>query len=1267
MRKYPVRTHGIRALLLRILTALAVCVVLFSPIFAVPVSSQSDTIRFENISTEQGLSQSTVNAIIQDRQGFLWFATEGGLNQYDGYQFTVYHHDPDNPSSLSDNLVFSVYEDRDGMLWLGTSAGLDRLDRSSGKFIHYQMDLIGSNSLNFVAVSAITQDHLGTLWVGTEGGGLKALNLTTNQVTEYKHDPGNPQSLSNDYIFSIYVSRGGELWIGTEAGLDQFDAATGFFNHYLTGLLGSQKLDDVPVQAIYEDGQGVMWIGTRKGLVELDRAANRYTLYEHDPNIPESLSSDSIWSLFEDSLGNLWIGTRSGLNQFDKVQHSFIHHTHDPNILYSLSSDYIRAIFEDRSGVLWIGTSDGGLNKFARATHKFDLYTYSPGLPNNLSDNNIWAVYEDQSKNLWIGTFFSGLNILDLNSGKVTIYRNDPSDPTSLSNDEIRAILQDRGGTIWIGTENGGLNQFVPGTGTFLHYRHNPDNPGSLDSDNVFSIYEDHQGRLWIGTDNGGLNLLDRGTGTFTHYQHDDSSPMSLSDNNVRAIYQDHTGALWIGTFGGLNLLNNDGNQFTVYRHDPDDPSSLSHDMVNCIFEDQRETLWIGTFGGGLDRFDRGTHSFTHYTTQNGLPGDMIYGILEDMDGFLWLSTNKGLSKFNPAEGSFRNYDISDGLQGNQFNPGAYFQGQDGQLLFGGTKGLNAFFPQQVKDNPIPPPVVITAFMKYNQTVQTNLSSNEAIQLSYRDDFISFEFAALDYNAPEKNQYAYQLAGIDNDWVYAGTRRYASYANLRGGDYIFQVKAANNDGIWNEQPVTLHIHITPPFWQTWWFLGIIGLLVVSGSLGGYRLRVSSIENRNRELEMQIAEHTRELEQRRKVAESLREIVNKINSNASVDEVLDFIVAQADVLSDTNSVALWLLQSERGPFQVHSIRGKFPQAMLELKMDIDEGMLGLAVKQRRNIYFQDMSQVQYASGPSGIDDKHPVYMTEPNRGTLSRVLEAFKAIMVVPLLTQNGTYGALEFFYPTPREFTQEEITLASAFADQASLAIENAMLRVQSAQAAILSERTRLARELHDSVTQLLYSVTLYAEAAAELLANGEIQTASEHLHELRDTAQEALREMRLLIFELHRPALTQGGLTAALQARLDAVERRGGIHAELVVEGSEQISRQIQVELYSIAHEALNNALKHAHANSVILHLRFGDNEAEMEISDDGVGFESAADEMGGFGIPGMKERSQKIGGNLQIVSAPGKGTRVRVSVPLNPTSHPNQIETGQFPEKIG
>jgi signal transduction histidine kinase len=812
-----------------------------------------------------------------------------------------------------------------------------------------------------------------------------------------------------------------------------------------------------------------------------------------------------------------------------------------------------------------------------------------------------------------------------------------------LSDNEIRTILEDRNSTLWIGTERGGLNRFVSGTETFVHYQHNAANPSSLSDDSVFSIFEDHLGRLWIGTANGGLNRLDQASGTFTRYQHDANDPLSLSDNNVRAIYEDRTGVLWIGTLGGgINLWGDSANHFTIYRHDPNNPSSLSNDMVTCFLEAQEGTIWIGTFGGGLNRFDRSTQSFTHYTEKDGLPDDTVYGILEDADGSLWLSTNKGLSKFDPRARTFRNYDISDGLQGNQFNPGAYFQSRKGEMFFGGTEGLNTFFPTQVKDNPISPQVVITAFKKYNQIVQTDLTSNETIQLPYSDNFISFEFAALDYNAPERNQYAYKLEGVDKDWVLAGTRHYASYTNLRGGNYIFRVKGSNNDGVWNEEGTALRISITPPFWETWWFIGLIGLTLAMSAIGGYRLRVRDIEARNRDLAQRVEQRTHELA-------TLNTISEVVNRSLDLTEILNAALDKTiEVMRMDGGLAYRLEETDSGTsdgplLRLLAHRGVADEYINIVKvLPLHATLIGETVK-------------------TGKPDVRLVN-NHPNPQIRKAIEQARVRLAInVPLLVQGKLVGALTLATWEMREITQDELSLLMAISQQVGMAMVNAQLYEQAEQTAATTERSRLARELHDSVTQLLYSVTLYAEAAAELLGSGEIDTAAGHLRELRDTAQEALREMRLLIFELRRPTLEKSGLAGALQARLDTVESRGGMHAELQVEGVEQLARAVQEELYSITQEALNNALKHAHANRVQIRLRFGEAATELEVSDDGIGFEPTIERLGGgFGISGMKERAQKLGGKIEVETAPGKGTKVTVWVPASPSDRLNQNEPG-------
>ncbi len=1031
-------------------------------------------IRFDNISTEQGLSQSTVTAILQDRQGFMWFGTEGGLNKFDGYQFTVYKHDPQDPKSVSDSVITSLYEDRDGTLWVGTSAGLDRLDRRSGAFEHYKQVLTGSDNISRVFVSVIYQDHLGTLWIGTYGDGLVALDLSTNHSKVFKNSSDDPNTLTDNMINSIHEDRDGVLWIGTDMGINHIDPTSRTFVTDPQKTLRLGVIEDVPVYAIYEDHLGRLWIGTKTGLYQWNRAEDQLIEYYHDQFDPDSISDDSIRCIFEDSQGALWIGTRSGLDQFYEDQERFISYRHNSYDPQSLISDSIRSIFEDRSGVLWIGTAGGGLSKYARIAQKFPLYKSIPGLSNSLSDNNIWSIFEDQNDNIWIGTFSSGLNKLDRHSGTVTVFQNIPGEVSTLSSNDIRAIHEDRKGNLWIGTEYGGLNRFDPQTESFFHYQHDDADPKSLSSDAVFVIYEDSLGRMWIGTQGGGLNLLEQDSETFTHFLHDPTDPHSLSNNAVKAIFEDQTGILWIGTLGGVNLFDKQAKHLAVYQHDPGNPSSLSSDLIASIFVDSAGNVWIGTFGGGLNRFDGDTRSFIHFNENDGLPDNTVYGILEDTNGALWLSTNNGLSKFDPHLESFQNYNISDGLQGNQFNPGAYFQSKDGELFFGGTRGINAFFPDQVMDNPVPPPVVITDFKVFNQTVQTDLQANEFVQLNYQDSFISFEFAALDYNAPDKNQFSYKLEGVEENWVDTGTRHYASYTHLPAGKYVFRVKASNNDGIWNDVGTAVHITIVPPFWATWWFRGIILLVLVGGVYGGYRLRVRTIEARSFELESQVKQRT--------------------------DELMN----------------------------------------------------------------------------------------------------------------------------------TQEA-------------------LRQSELEQAITEERNRLARDLHDSVTQSVYSVTLLAEGGQRMIKSRDLEQAEENQSRIREIAQQALQEMRLLVYELRPQVLQNEGLTGSLEQRLEAVERRAGIDAHLRVDMDVELPKDLEAEFFHISQEALNNALKHARASKVVLSICADQDNLRLEVEDNGQGFDqNLVNIQGGMGLASMGERVEKIGGKLTIQSVPGAGTTLRVIAPI-------------------
>lgn len=865
--------------------------------------AQMNDIKFERISIEQGLSQATVWAIMQDSKGFMWFGTADGLNKYDGYSFTVYNHDPRDSTLISNNTIIAIYEDKSGTLWIGTrGGGLNRFDRETEKFTHYGHDPSNTNSLSDNHILSIHEDKAGALWIGTEYGGFNKFDRETERFEPYKHDPANPNSLSSDHIVRICEDKTGVLWIGTNNGLNRFDKEHKSFTHYQNSPADANSLSHNQINAIYEDKSGTLWIGTDNGLNKLVLSEKEgydiservnFVHYQHDPMNPNSLSDSMIRSIYEDKAGNLWIGTaKGGLNKLvlspdssgrgsDKEKVTFVHYKHNPYDPNSLSSNNVRSIFEDKSGVLWIGTDGKGLNKYVSLKKKFVHYKNDPYDPNSLSDNYVYAICQDKDGTFWIGTIGGGLNKFDREREIFTHYINDPSDPNSLSHNSVLSICESRHeGTksLWIGT-SGGLDKLVLSPDSigkgfdkekdqFMHYKHdpaNPNSPKSLSDNTVTSIIEDKSGNLWIGT-YGGLDKFDREKKQFVHYKHEPANLNSLSKGRIRSIFEDKSGTLWIGTEGGgLNKFNLSNEQFMHYEHDPANLNSLSNNYIFSIYENSSDSgsiLWIGTNGGGLNKlvlsetegFDGEKQKFIWFTQKNGLPSNVVYGILGDKHGNLWLSTNKGLSKFNPRTETFRNYDVNDGLQSNEFNKGAYFKSGNGEMFFGGINGFNSFYPDSIKDNPYIPPVVITKFNKFNKTVKSDISDTEEIDLSYRDKYLSLEFVALDYTNPQQNQYRYRMKGFDEDWIDAGTRRFATYTNLDPGEYVFNVTGSNSDGRWNELGVSVRIVIKPPFWETWWFIILSAVFLIAMGYTWIRQRVHARIEKARILSELTAAH-----------------------------------------------------------------------------------------------------------------------------------------------------------------------------------------------------------------------------------------------------------------------------------------------------------------------------------------------------------------------------------------------------------------------------
>ncbi|MBX2844214.1 MAG: SpoIIE family protein phosphatase [Flammeovirgaceae bacterium] len=877
----------------------------------ISVFGQYNKFAFENITLDKGLSQSHINCILQDKKGFIWVGTRGGLNRYDGSNFKVYFHDPSDSTSISNNIIYSIYEDENGLIWIGTQNGLTVFDHKFQNFRTFQKDPNSSNSLSDNAITAIQQDTLGNYWVGTQEGGINKISFPNGlegkaEFTLYQNIIGNPQSISSNRITAITADRFGFLWVGTqENGLNKFNPETGKSIRYLIAKDNS----GVKINTIFESFNGEIWVGTNNGLKRIFLRKGTRTFeknetivsYTHNPKRGNSISSNSVMAITQTDSLNIWIGTDdAGINKFDFKRIIFYKYQYDDTNKKSLISNNIKSMSGDYMGALWVGTNSG-ISKGGEEANRFKLYHKDPSIQNTLTSSNVQMLYKERSGIIWIGTFDGGLNKYDSKTKKYTAYtskdifdqgisrtqklkeeqekkakkkkrrrsrrkrtKSKPKPkPLNLSNDRVLSLHRDKNKTVWIGTGDGGLNKLDLRTETFSHYKAVIENPDSLSNNTIRVIYEDEYNNLWLGTE-GGLNKFDGNK--FKRYINDVNDINSLSHNDVRAIIKDKKGNFWIGTFGGgLNKFNPKTGQF--FRYQKSEENSLPSNAIFCLHEDQSGFIWVGT-STGFSKFDPEDETFINYSDKDGLPNNFVYGILDDNKGNLWLSTNKGISRFNIENQIFKVYDKRDGLQSNEFNPGAFFKTPFGEMLFGGINGFNSFYPKKIKDNEKLPSIVITEFRLFNTEVpigtndsplEYHISETKRITLPYTDNVFSFEFVGLSFTHAEKNQYAYKLENFEDKWVNSGTRRFANYTNIPPGKYIFRVKASNNDGLWNEEGVAIEITITPPFWKTWWFYLILVLSISSIVYGYIKHRLVSLYKKQQDLEKKVQIRTSELQ------------------------------------------------------------------------------------------------------------------------------------------------------------------------------------------------------------------------------------------------------------------------------------------------------------------------------------------------------------------------------------------------------------------------
>lgn len=767
-------------------------------------SNAPEQINFSYISINEGLSQSTVFSIDQDKRGNMWFATYDGVNKYDGYAFTVYQHDISDPNSIANDIARVVKTDSQGRIWIGTRDGLSYYDDEKDKFRNFFYDKQGKRlQVNGIAELSPEQLLISTLQ------GLLMFDIKESKFVDNCFNP-SMQKL----IASTLCKQGDHIYIGTtDDGLFIYSIPKATLEK-LTPVL-----DQKQIQAVLQQSPTRLWVATEgAGLYLINPKTKEVTNYRHSPTDPRSISSNYIRSLALDSQNRLWVGTFNDLNIYHEGNNSFVSYSSNPVENGSLSQRSVRSIFMDSQGGMWLGTYFGGLNYYHPLKNRFKSVKRIP-YQNSLNDNVVSCIVEDKDKNLWIGTNDGGLNLFNPNTRRFTYYTLQEAErERGIGSNNIKAVYVDEEKElVYIGTHAGGLNVLHRKSGKMEHY--NQKNSNLID-DNVYAILPDGDGNIWLGT----LSALVRFNlekQTFTTIEKEkEGAPFTCK--RITTIFQDTKKRIWIGGEDGLSIYNQINGELQRNQLLPQSP--VEQAFINCINETSNGTLWIGT-REGIYGFNEQEKKIKHYTTANGLPNNVVYGILEDSSGKLWMSTNKGLTHFSPDAEKFRNFTESDGLQSNQFNSSSYCRTSTGQMYFGGINGITTFRPELLIDNPYTPSVIITKLQLFNKTVRPddetgiltkNISETENITLKSWQTAFSIEFVVSNYISGQHNTFAYKLEGYDEEWYYLTDKRNVSYSNLPQGNYNFLVKAANSDGKWNPTPTMLQIIVLPIWYKTWW-------------------------------------------------------------------------------------------------------------------------------------------------------------------------------------------------------------------------------------------------------------------------------------------------------------------------------------------------------------------------------------------------------------------------------------------------------------------
>lgn len=839
------------------------------------IAAGSDTppMLFDSLDRDDGLSQSNVLAITQDSDGFMWFATEDGLNRYDGYEFRHFQRDTRNPEALQSGFVFDVAVGRGDDLWLATDgAGVARLNRSTGVVSTYRHDASSDATITSDRVRRVAVDGQGMVWAATVDGGLNRLDPESGVITSVALDSNSERPAR---LFSLFVDRKGLLWVGGSNGLTGVDTRTLKTVRFEHDPANAKSIAKGSIRAIAQDSEGHLWVGTfGGGLSRLAPGSNEFSHLAHDEADGASLSNNRVTALLLDAQDRLWAGTVDGLNLIDTSENTATRFYKDSSDRFSLSDNTISSLFADRTGLLWVGTKTQGINTWNPATWALG-YEPAEELAASIDDKpTVTSFASSADGRIWIGTFGDGLGMLDRQSG--ALKRLSLSDDVSVSH--VMSLLYDSKDRLWVGTLRNGL-LMQDSAGVVTHFQNNPDVAGSLSANGIMSLFEDRAGRVWVGSYGGGVNLFDEANGNFRHFKHDPEVSGTLPNDQVTAFAEDLSGLLWVGTNGGgLALMDPDTFSFVTFEHDASIAGSLSDNTIYDINADADGTVWVGTRGGGLDRVVGDVRSpesirFANVSRADGLGNDTVYGIEADADGWLWLSTNYGITRYRPIDAEFRVMHKRDGLQSEEFNFGAHHTSATGELLFGGHRGFNLFSPSEVKKSGIAPLIALTGFYKGNDGYRSDLPTDDEgnVTVDWRNNDVSFEFAALDFANSTQNQYRYKLEGRDENWIELGNQRRVTYTGLAGGSYTLLVQAASSDGVWNEAGIAIPVVVAIAPWLTpiaFASYAVLSVLLMFGLFWAHRSRVRREASYSRRLEREVEVRTEKLVKNNKALANL---------------------------------------------------------------------------------------------------------------------------------------------------------------------------------------------------------------------------------------------------------------------------------------------------------------------------------------------------------------------------------------------------------------